>query len=247
MGIRQRPILPWGRPQGIRSFGVASPWLNKIKLGEDQPRYKVPNAEEADDPIRYRTHGTSFYNLKLPSNYRLGNEAMFQNPLINFVIGAKRLSLAFGVIGVVFGYLMDRTGMVLPQISQAVAGLSVIPFPVLLYLYHPYVARVFRVYDTKKPQTMENLVKDETLIVEKLNWNGFKTYNELVKVDSLRLPKDGPEARFGYVNLVSEDAKTGLKMYYYINEGFSNVKMDRIMSKAEKRSGTDNGRNVFKY
>ncbi|VEU21035.1 DEKNAAC102007 [Brettanomyces naardenensis] len=215
-------------------------------MGEDQQKYKVPNKEEAEEPIKYRTHGTSFYNLKLPENYRLGNEAMYQNPLINFVIGAKRLSLAFGVIGVLFGYLMDRTGLVLPEISQAVAVISVIPFPVLLYLYHPYVARVFRVYDTKKPQTMENLVKDERIILEKLNWNGFRTYRELVRVDSLRVPsRTDYENRFGFVNLVSEDPKTGLKMYYYINDGFCNVKMDRIISLAEKRGGIDNGRAHF--
>ncbi|QPG73133.1 hypothetical protein FOA43_000439 [Brettanomyces nanus] len=215
-------------------------------MGEDQPRYKVRNKKEAEDPIRYRTHGTSFYNLRLPENYRLGNQAIYQNPLINFVIGAKRLSLAFGVIGVLFAYLMDRTGIVWPQISEAVAIISLIPFPVLLYLYQPYVARVFRIYDTKKPQTMENLIKDEKILLEKINWNGFKTYNELVRVDSLRAPdKNDYESRFGYVNLVSEDPKTGLKMYYYINDGFGNVKMDRIMAISERKAGVNNGRDFF--
>lgn len=252
-GISRLIIL---RPMGLKSIGLyrctrsfttTSNLFNKIKMGEDQPRYKVRNKEEEEEPIKYRTHGTSFYSLSLPKKYRLGNQAVYQNPLINFVIGAKRLSMAFGVIGVLFGYLMDRTGLVWPQISEAVAMISIIPFPVILYLYHPYVARVFRIYDTTKPQTMENLVTNEKILIEKLNWTGFKTYNDLISVSSLRVPKKySYESRFGYVNLVSEDAKTKLKKYYYVNEGFCNVKMDRIMAKAEKKSGIFTGRDVFK-
>ncbi len=228
-----------------RSFITTPGLYNKIKMGENQPKLKVRMPEE--DPIKYRTHGTSFYNLKLGNNYRLGNEALYQNPLINFVIGAKRLSLAFGVVGILFAYLMERTGLVYPEICEALAAFSMIPFPTLLYLYHPYVARIFRIYDITKPQTMENLLKDEQIIIEKLNWNGFRTYNDLIRVDSLWVPlEDSYESRFGYVNLISKDLRTGLKKNYYINGGFCNVKMNRIMALAERRSHISTGRDFFK-
>ncbi len=238
--------LPLSTPHRFqfRMFRTTQGLYYKIKMGENQPKYKVRMPEE--DPIKYRTHGTSFYSLKLENNYRLGNEALYQNPLINFVIGAKRLSLAFGVIGVLFSYLMERTGLVYPEICEALATLSVIPFPVILYLYHPYVSRIFRIYDITKPQTMPNLLKNEQVLIEKLNWNGFKTYNDLIRVDSFWVPSNNDyESRFGYVNLISKDPTTGLKKSYYINEGFCNVKMNRIMALAEKRSHISTGRDLF--
>lgn len=233
----------------IRSFGSSTKVLQKIKMGEDQKTYYVPNLGE-EYQIKYRTHGTSFHNLKLDKKYRLGNLPIYQNPLINFVIGSKRLSLAFGAIGVMFGYLMERTGLVYTEICQMIAILSLIPFPVVTYLFEPVVSRVWRVYDTTKPQVYENLVKDETIILEKLNWNGFTTYNELVKVDSLIVPKGKSDyrGRFGYVNLLSIDEKLKSAKSYYINDGFTNEKMERILALAEKKSGVnDSGRSFYGF
>lgn len=218
-------------------------------MGEDQKQYYVPNERE-HNPIKYRTHGTSFHSLKLDQKYRLGNLPLYQNPLINFVIGSKRLSLAFGAIGCMFGYLMDRTGLVYTEISQMVALFSLLPFPIVTYLFEPVVSRVWRVYDTTKPQIYENLVKDELLIMEKLNWNGFNTYNELVRVDSLYVPKGKNDyrGRFGFVNLLSVDKKLNSTKSYYINDGFTNEKMERILALAEKRSGvTDSGRSFYGF
>lgn len=233
----------------IRDFHSTPQMPNKIKMGEDQQQYYVPNDGE-EYQIRYRTHGTSFHSLKLDRKYRLGNLPIYQNPLINFVIGSKRLSLAFGAIGCMFGYLMDRTGLIYTEISQMVAILSLLPFPIVTYLFEPVVSRVWRVYDTTKPQIYENLVKDEMLIMEKLNWNGFRTYNELVKVDSLYVPKGKNDynGRYGFVNLLSVDDKLKSTKSYYINDGFTNEKMERILALAEKRSGvTDSGRSFYGF
>lgn len=232
-----------------RKFHVSTNILNKIKMGEDQKEYYVPNIDE-DHSIKYRTHGTSFHSLKLDKKYRLGNLPIYQNPLINFVIGSKRLSLAFGAIGCLFGYLMDRTGLVYTEIAQLVSVVSLLPFPIVTYLFEPVVSRVWRVYDTTKPQIYENLVKDEQLILEKLNWNGFRTYNELVRVDSLYVPngKNDYRGRYGFVNLLSIDQKLNSTKSYYINDGFTNEKMERIIALAEKRSGiTDSGRSFYGF
>lgn len=221
---------------------------SRVKMGEDIPRYYVPNGPK-EDQIKYRTHNTAFYALKLDSKFRLSNLPMYQNPLVNFVIGSKRLSIAFGVIGCVFAYLMDRTGLIYTEFCQLTAIFSVIPAPIVQFLFNPYVSRVWRVYDTTKPQNIENLTKNETLIFEKLNWSGFQTYNELITVDSLEVPtgKEDYRGRFGYVNLISTDKATGSVKYFFINEGFSNVKMDRILALAERNCKLENpsGRDFF--
>lgn len=247
---------------GIRNKSITSNFLlstrfihssavknDRIKMGEDQKQYYVPNLGE-EYQIKYRTHGTSFHNLKLDKKFRLSNLPIYQNPLINFVIGSKRLSLAFGAIGCMFGYLMDRTGLVYTEISQLIAILSLLPFPIVTYLFEPVVSRVWRVYDTTKPQIYENLINNETLILEKLNWNGFTTYNELVKVDSLIVPngKNDYRGRFGFVNLISYDKDLKSTKSYYINDGFTNEKMERILALAEKKSDIkDSGRSFYGF
>lgn len=236
-------------PLLFRQFHISRNVLEKIKMGEDQEKYFVPNNGE-EYQIRYRTHGNSFYSQRLDKKYRLGNTPIYQNPLINFVIGSKRLSLAFGAVGCVFAYLMDRTGLVYTEISQLVAIFSLLPFPAVTYLFDPVVARVWRIYDTTKPQVYENLVADEKIVLEKLNWNGFRTYNELVRVDSLHVPKGKNDyrGRFGFVNLFSYDEKLKSIKYYYINDGFTNFKMERIIALAEKRSGIKNsGRSFYGF
>jgi hypothetical protein len=233
----------------VRHFTITPKILQKIKMGEDQKQYYVPNSAE-EYQIKYRTHGTSFHSLKLDKKYRLGNLPIYQNPLINFVIGSKRLSLAFGVIGCMFGYLMDRTGLIYTEVSQMIAILSLLPFPIVTYLFEPVVSRVWRVYDTTEPQIYENLVKDEQIILEKLNWNGFNTYNELIRVDSLYVPKgkDDYKGRFGYVNLISVDEKLKSTKAYYINDGFTNNKMERILALAEKKSQiNESGRSFYGF
>lgn len=232
-----------------RWFHSSSTILQRIKMGEDQKQYFVPKEGESHQ-IHYRTHGTSFHSLKLDPKFRLGNLPIYQNPLINFVIGLKRLSLAFGAIGCMFGYLMDRTGLVYTEICQIIAIISLIPFPIATYLYEPVASRIWRVYDTTKPQVYENLIKDEKLIIEKLNWNGFSTYNELVTVDSLYSPKGKNDyrGRYGHVNLLSIDKKLNSTKSYYVNDGFTNEKMERILALAEKKSGvTDSGRSFYGF
>lgn len=251
VGVRSKILAGYSNHQilCIRSFSSCSINLEKIKMGEDQKQYYVPNTGE-EYQIKYRTHGTSFHSLRLDKKFRLGNLPIYQNPLINFVIGSKRLSLAFGAIGCMFGYLMDRTGLVYTEISQLIAIMSLLPFPIVTYLFEPVVSRVWRVYDTTKPQIYENLVKDEELIIEKLNWNGFNTYNELVKVDSLEVPsgKNDYRGRYGYVNLLSIDKDLKSTKSYYINDGFTNEKMERILALAEKKSGiTDSGRSFYGF
>ncbi|GMG19110.1 unnamed protein product [Ambrosiozyma monospora] len=231
----------------LRFFRTSFTPLYGLKLGEDQERYKIPNQEEQHEPVHYRTHGTLFYNLRLPQHLRLANEPMYFNPLSNYVIGMKRFAIGFGVIGLMFSYLMSQTGLIWDEVSSVLAFISCLPFPAINYLYRPFVSRVYRVYDTTKPQTLDTLTdkEHEKLIMEKINWSGFKSFNELIDVDSLKVPVTGEEQRFGYVNLISKN-KDGLVKYFYINDGFTNIRMDRIMSLAKSKSGVDDGTVFFK-
>lgn len=195
-----------------------------IKMAEDQQFYKLE-----EDTIRYREHGTSFHTRALAPGLRLANTPLYQNPLVNFVLGGKRLSLAFGAIGVVFAQLMFKSGVVLEPICDALTCFSLVPFPIVSYLSQPFVSRVWRVYDEKTGPT-------DQLILEKVKWSGFGTFNEKVDVDTLETPagKGDYRGRFGFVNLLSVKGES--VKYFYINEGFSNIKMDYLMQKAVEKT-----------
>ncbi|ODV86214.1 hypothetical protein CANARDRAFT_196376 [[Candida] arabinofermentans NRRL YB-2248] len=230
----------------VSFFSCSTRVSQTIKLGEDAPKYHVPNKAHENDPIKARVPGSLFYNRTLAPNFRLANEPLYTNPLINFVIGAKRFTFAFGVVGLCFSYLMAQTQLILPEFCTIMSVVAVLPFPAITWLYNPYVFKIIRVYDITKPQTLESLTTDEQLIVQRVNWSGFKVIQDLVRVDSLRVPttKDDYEARFGFVNLISEDPETKSVKYFYVNEGFGNIKMERIWSLAERRSGVDNDMKV---
>lgn len=194
----------------------------KIKMGEDQQRFRI-----VEEKVKYRTHGNSIHQSVLDPGLRLGNSPIYQNPLVNFDVGGKRLSLAFGVVGVVFSHLMFKSGVVPESICDALTVFSLWPFPVVSYLSQPFVSRVWRVYNSETGEPLEQL------ILEKVKWSGFGTFNEMVDTKSLQTPnEEGGDyrGRFGFVNLLSIQGNS--TKYYYINEGFSNIKMDTVLTNA---------------
>ncbi|KAG7815744.1 hypothetical protein KL928_005343 [Ogataea angusta] len=238
-----RPIL-LASPLSTALRGLSTSALRRqtFNLGQDPPRYKVPNEKEQRNPIKYRSRESLFFNKTLPTKFRLGNEPMYENPLAGFVAGAKRFSLAFGFVGLCFSYLMLQTEYVLPELCEAFGAASLLPYPVVQYLYSPYVLRIYRLYDTTKEQTLENLVADETLVFQKLNWSGFKVYNELVKVDDLQVAaKDTPEGRFGFSNMIARE-KDDLTRSFYVVDGFGGMRMNRIWKIAETHSSIESAR-----
>lgn len=204
----------------------ASTRARSIKMGEDQERFRI-----IEEKVLFRTHGNSFHRTQLPANLRLGNTPIYQNPLVNFVVGGKRLSLAFGVVGVVFSHLMFKSGVVPEQICDALTVFSLAPFPVVSYLTQPFVSRVWRVYN------IDDASPTDDLVLEKVKWSGFGTFNEKVAGESLQTPsEDGKDyrGRFGFVNLLSVEGES--TKYFYINDGFSNIKMDSVMNDASSAS-----------
>ncbi|OWB57796.1 hypothetical protein B5S28_g3767 [[Candida] boidinii] len=221
-------------------FHTSSNLKNEIRLGEDPVEYLIKQNQQ----VKTRIHGSYIFSKILDKKFRLGTNYLYDNPLTNFHAGAKRSAIGFAVIGLFFAHLMDATGIIIPEASILLSVVSLIPFPIVQLLSRPHVSRIYRLYDTSKPQTLENLVDDETLIFQRLDWRGKKTFNELIKVNTLRLPKP-EESRFGWVNLVSEDSNTKLIKYFNVTDGIGGINMDRIWSIAEKKSGVDNGRNFF--
>lgn len=203
--------------------GFATTRRVAIKMGEDQQRFHLEEGR-----VRYRTHGNSIHQRVLEPGLRLGNTPIYQNPLVNFVVGGKRLSLAFGVVGVVFSHLMFKSGVVPEQVCDALTVFSLWPFPIMSYLSQPVVSRAWRLYDAEGNPL-------EELMFEKVKWTGFGTFNERVTTDSLEVPrpKGDYRGRFGFVNLVSVQGNSN--KYFYINEGFANIKMDTVLEDASKK------------
>jgi hypothetical protein len=116
-----------------------------------------------------------------------------------------------------------------------------IPIPVFQYLSNPYVTRIFRLYRTDEPQTLENLTKDETIVVEQVGAFGRSVHATQIKVQDIKLVNE----RFGWVNWEYRDpnSKEVLKMYVADNVG--GIKMDRLWGIVEKNSGVDNGRSFL--
>lgn len=116
-----------------------------------------------------------------------------------------------------------------------------IPIPVFQYLSKPYVTRIFRLYRTDEPQTYENLVKDETLVVEQVGAFGRSVYATQIKLQDIRIAKE----RYGWVNWEYRDPETKEVLKMYVADNVGGIKMDRIWGIIEKNSGIDNGRSFL--
>ena len=102
-------------------------------------------------------------------------------------------------------------------------------------------------YDREKPQTLENLVSDEKLIMEKLNFSGGKTYNELLTVSKNEILHLAPPTKFPLImpyRTWEETLETGKKRYFYVADDIGGIKMDRLWGIVEHNSNVDNGRYI---
>ncbi|OBA19587.1 hypothetical protein METBIDRAFT_46149 [Metschnikowia bicuspidata var. bicuspidata NRRL YB-4993] len=182
-------------------------------------------------------------NVALPSKFRLSYEPLYESPGAKYVAILKRLTLSFAVLGVYGLKLLYE----LVQFDDIFA-LGVIlgtwtPVAAVQYKTKDYVTRIFRLYDKEKPHTLENLVNDEQLIVEKLNATGGKTYNTLVTVlgnESLKLCTGEEDALKPYRTW--QETVDGRKKFYYIMDNLGGMKMDRLWGIVEHNLGVDNGR-----
>lgn len=182
-------------------------------------------------------------NVALPDNYRLSYEPLYEAPGSKYVAMLKRLTLSFAVIGVYGAKLFYE----LVQFDDIYAVGTLVgtwlPAAAVQYKTRDYVTRIFRLYDKNKPQTLENLVSDEKLVMEKLSTTGGKTYNKLLTVSanaSLTLCDNDNSLISPYRTWKTNDDDG--KAYYYVVDNVGGMKMDRLWGIVEHNSGVDNGR-----
>lgn len=205
------------RPTGLRAFHSTSKVRSAINSIDGVIKVKEPFAIAA---------------TPIDPKYRAGYEPLYVAPSHKHIATMKRVSLAVGVVGIYVSHLMFDSVVVANELSYVVGALSTLPIPAVNYFTQNYVSRIFRLYDSTKPQTLENLVTDETLLAEKISWTGRSYYFRLAKVKDLKLSND----RFGWVNWKTD------KDQFYVTDDIGGIKMDRIWGIVEHNSGVDNGR-----
>lgn len=205
------------RPTGLRAFHSTSKVRSAINSIDGVIKVKEPFAIAA---------------TPIDPKYRTGYEPLYVAPSHKHIATMKRVSLAVGVVGIYVSHLMFDSVVVANELSYVVGALSTLPIPAVNYFTQNYVSRIFRLYDSTKPQTLENLVTDETLLAEKISWTGRSYYFRLAKVKDLKLSND----RFGWVNWKTD------KDQFYVTDDIGGIKMDRIWGIVEHNSGVDNGR-----
>ncbi|ANZ73458.1 BA75_00653T0 [Komagataella pastoris] len=224
------------RPQMARMFHFSSPAGN-IDIESVNP---IKHELKANQIVKVRTQNSWFADKPLDEKFRKGHSPLYESPGMQMVATAKRVTLGFGLAGLYFSKLMLDTGLFALPASTTLAVVSIIPFPLVIYLFSPYVSRIYRLYDDTKPQTLENLAQNETLVMEKINWSGRKAFNELVLVKDLQIT--GPSTWYNWPNWKALDPETGKPRYYYVTDHVGGLRMDRIWGIAERQSGVDNGR-----
>lgn len=190
----------------------------------------------------------SFRSTALPSNYRLSYLALYEAPGAKYVAMLKRLTLSFAVLGCYGAKLFYES----PQFDDIYAAATLIscsaPAYFVQFKTRDYVTRIFRLYNKDKPQTLENLLSDEKLIMEKLNMTGGKTYNELLTITDNKSLQLVEPSRFPllspYASWKEVDKESGVKRNYYVVDDIGGLKMDRIWGIVEHNSKVDNGRYI---
>lgn len=197
--------------------------------------------------IVYIREPHSLKSRSLPSNLRLSYSSLYESPGAKYVSVLKRFSLSASVLGLYGAKLFYDS----PQFEDIYAYITAASFllPTLFVQFktRDYVTRIFRLYDREKPQTLENLVSDEKLIMEKLNFSGGKTYNELLTVSKNETLRLAPPTKFPLImpyRTWEETLETGKKRYFYVVDDIGGIKMDRLWGIVEHNSNVDNGRYI---
>lgn len=168
----------------------------------------------------------------LPSRYRVGYAPLYESPLSKPISVMKRVSVGFGIFGLYLSHLMYSSPVLSTDLSYVLATCSVLPLPMIHYFTQDYVSRIFRLYNSEKPQLLEDLTTDEMLIAEKISLTGRSFYNTVLKPDELKLQ----HSRFGWANWKTKSGS------FYVNDDIGGINMDRLWGMAEHKAGIDNGR-----
>lgn len=200
-----------------------------------------------NDVVKVRKPGKA-RAVELPENFRLAYQPIYEAPGSKYVSLLKRLTISVGVLGCYGAKLFYDS----PNFDDFYAVFTLtsswVPAALVQYKTRHYVTRIFRLYDKEKPQTLENLVNDENLIIEKLNVTGGKTYNSLIRITQNPSLKIVPPARSSlltpYATWEDIEPDSKVKRYHYIVDDIGGMKMDRLWGIAERNSNIDNGRYI---
>ncbi|RLV90807.1 hypothetical protein JA1_004289 [Spathaspora sp. JA1] len=236
----------------VRPFSRSTP-ISKGAFRTSDDQIDTRDISSENNPWSPTLYSDSIYILKpnkirktkLPWYYRLSYVSLYEAPSAKYVSLLKKMTLSFTMLGL-YGSKILFDSSVDDMYAYATIFTTMIPAAVVQYKTRDYVTRIFRLYDKNKPQTLENLVNDEKLIVEKLSFTGNTTYNELLDIsssDSLKLtPKNKQNWMMPYSTWEEIERESKTKRQYYIEDNVGGLKMDRLWGIVEKRSGVDNGR-----
>lgn len=224
-----------------RSSRLAPPFLRAFHTTNFLRSDVNPNFPEDPNKVpRVRRPGRYFAE-PLPSSLRISNAPIYTAPAGSQVAFTKRSTLGFAALGAYVGYLCSITAAI-PSYAVLIGAVPMLlPIPVFQYLSKPYVTRIFRLYKTDEPQTYENLVKDETLVVEQVGAFGRSVHATQIKLQDIRIVKE----RYGWVNWEYKDPESKEVVKMYVADNVGGIKMDRIWGIIEKNSGIDNGRSFL--
>lgn len=187
---------------------------------------------------------SALYKIKRPGmvfkepmdpNWVLSRQPLYEGPIASQIAFTKRWSMGILAVGGYVGYLALGVVDFSPWLLAVPLSL---PLPLIQWYAGSYVSRIFRVYRRDEPQTLENLERDETLMVEKLSLFGRSTYGVPIKVSTTFLANE----RHGWVNWAYIDPQRKSVTRLYVADNLGGLRMDRIWGIIERNSGTDNGR-----
>lgn len=183
---------------------------------------------------------------KLAENFRLSYLPLYEAPGSKYVAMMKRLTLSVAVLGCYGSKLFYELAQFDDIYALATLAACTVPALAVQYKTRDYVCRIFRVYDKEKPQTLDSLVENEKLVMEKLSVTGGATYNQLLTVAGNRSLQLLPEPRFPllapYLLWQEKDPETGAVRHYHVTDDLGGLKMDRLWGIVEHNTGVDNGR-----
>jgi hypothetical protein len=191
--------------------------------------------------IVYIKHPGTFKSTPMDDKYRLSYSPLYESPGAKYVSMLKRLSISFAVLGIYGAKLFYESAQFDDMYAVYTILATSAPALAIQYKTKDYITRIWRLYDKTQPQTLENLLSDEKLVMEKLNGWGSRTYNELLSITNNHDLK------------VVHDQNNVLRPYstwqcgnrnFYVVDNIGGLKMDRLWGIAEHNSGINNGRYI---
>lgn len=236
--IYRRSFSVLSRSRAKRSFTPSDSSVESDEIVSENNPWS-PTLE--DDPV-YVQERNKFRKTKLPEQYRLAYLPLYEAPASKYVSMLKRLTLSVGVLGVYGAKLFYESSQFDDLYAYATLAGTFTPLAVVQYKTKDYVTRIFRLYDKTKPQTFENLVGDEKLILEKLNFTGRSTYNELLTITDNKDLKLLPPPKTYLPYSTWRESSGSTTRDFYVMDNIGGIRMDRIWGLIEKNSQINNGR-----